>query len=118
MDIIGEEEWMKGGLNCICNIASSSTVSLTWGAKKKSNNRSQLSIGDDVIVSNHGKKWEHRAKILQMNDDGISVLVKWGSSLKKENVFINDCRIFDVEKLIRENGKLQISSHPCQLKNI
>jgi hypothetical protein len=76
MDIIGEEEWMKGELNCICNIASSRTVSLPWGAKKKSSNRSQLSIGDDVIVSNHGIKWEHHAKILQMNDDGISVLVK------------------------------------------
>jgi hypothetical protein len=33
-----------------------------------------------------------------MNDDGISVLVKWGTSLKKENVFINNCRKFDVEK--------------------
>ena len=99
MDIIGEEEWMKEELNCICNIASSRTVSLTWGAKKKSSNWSQLSIGDDVIVSNHGKKWEHHAKILQMNDDGISVLIKWGSSLKKEHVFINDCRIFDVEKI-------------------
>ena len=76
MDIIGEEEWMKGELNCICNIASGRKVSLTWGSKKKLSNRSQLSIGDDVIVSNHGTKWEHRAKILQMNDDGISVLVK------------------------------------------
>ena len=33
-----------------------------------------------------------------MNDDGISVLVKWGTSLKKESVFINNCRKFDVEK--------------------
>jgi hypothetical protein len=76
MDIIGDEEWMKGEMNCICNIASNRKVTLTWGAKKKSSNRSQLSIGDDVIVSNHGTKWEHRAKILKMNDDGISVLVK------------------------------------------
>ena len=35
MDIIGEEEWMKGELNCICNIASGRKVSLTWGLKKK-----------------------------------------------------------------------------------
>jgi hypothetical protein len=97
MDIIGEEEWMKGEMNCICNIASSRKVTLTWGAKKKSSNRSQLTIGDDVIVSNHGSKWEHQAKILKMNDDGISVLVKWGTSLKRENVFLNDCRKFDVE---------------------
>ena len=73
MDIIGDEEWMKGEMNCICNIASNRKVTLTWGAKKKSSNWSQLSIGDDVIVSNHGDKWEHRAKIIKMNDDGISV---------------------------------------------
>jgi hypothetical protein len=54
MGIIGEEAWMKGELNCICNIASGKKVSLTWGSKKKSSDRSQLSIGDDVIVSNHG----------------------------------------------------------------
>ncbi len=85
MDIIGEKE---GEMKCICNIASSRKVTLTWGAKKKSSNLSQLSICDDVIVSNHGTKWEHGAKILQMIDDGISVLVKWGTSLKKEKVFL------------------------------
>jgi hypothetical protein len=98
MDIIGDEEWMKGEMNCICNIASNRKVTLTWGAKKKSSNRSQLSIGDDVFVSNHGTKWEHRAKILKMNDDGISVLVKWETSLKREYVFLNDCRRYDVEE--------------------
>ncbi len=71
MEIIGEEEWMKGEFNCICNIASGMKVTLTWGSKKKLSDRSHLSIGDDVIVSNHGTKWEHRAKIIQMNDDGI-----------------------------------------------
>jgi hypothetical protein len=98
MDIIGDEEWMKGEMNCICNIASNRKVTLTWGAKKKSSNRSQLSIGDDVIVSNHGDKWEHRAKIIKMNDDGISVLVKWDTSLKREYVFVNDCRKYDAEE--------------------
>ena len=58
MDIIGEDEWMKGELNFICNIASGRKVSLTWGSKKKSSNWSQLGIGDNVIVSNHGTKWE------------------------------------------------------------
>jgi hypothetical protein len=56
LNIIGEEERMIGEMNCICNIASSRKVTLTWRAKKKSSNRSQLSIGDDVIVSNHGTK--------------------------------------------------------------
>ena len=88
---------MKGELNCICNIASSRIVTLSWGAKKKSRHFSQLSIGDDVIVSNHGTKWEHQAKIIQTLDDGISVLVKWETSLKKEIVSLNDCQKVDVE---------------------
>ncbi len=111
MDIIGEEEWMKGELNCICSIASGRKVSLTWGSKKKLCDKSHLSIGDNVIVSNHGTKWEHRAKILQMNDDGISVLVKWDTSLKKENVLLNDCRKFDVENSFRGNRNQQTFLH-------
>jgi hypothetical protein len=95
----------KGELNCICNIASGRKVSLTWGSKKKSSNRSHLSIGDDFIVSNHGTKWEHCAKIQQMNEDGISVLVKWDTSLKRENVFLNDCRKFDVENSSQRKWK-------------
>ena len=105
MDIIVEEEWMKGELNCICNIASGRNVSLTSGLKKKSSNRSQLSIGEDVIVSNHRTKWEHCAKILQMNDDGIRVLVKWDTSLKRENVLLNDCRKFDVKNSSQRKRK-------------
>jgi len=99
VDVIGDEGWMKGEFNCICNIASSRivTLSLSWGANKKSRPCSQLSIGDDVIVANHGTKWEHRAKIVQTLDDGISVLVKWETSLKKEIVYSNDCRKLDVE---------------------
>jgi len=96
-DVIGQEGWMKGELNCICNIASSRLVTFSWGVKKKSRPCSQLGIGDDVIVSNHGTKWEHRAKIIQTVDDGISVLVKWETSLKKEIVCLNDCRKLDVE---------------------
>ncbi len=53
LDVIGEEGWMKGEFNCICNIGSRRKVTLSWGAKKKSRPCSQLSIGDDVIVSNH-----------------------------------------------------------------
>ncbi len=75
------------------------------GIRQKSSNWSQLSIGDNVIVCNHGTKWEHRAKILQMNANGISVLVKWDTSLKRENVFLNDCRKFDVENSSQRKWK-------------
>jgi len=105
MEVIGEEEWMKGEFNCICNIASDRIVRLTWGSKKKLSDRTQLSIGDDVIVSNHGTKWEHHANIIQMNDDGINVTVKWDTSLQRENVLLKDCRKYDVENTTQRKRK-------------
>jgi hypothetical protein len=86
LDVIGEEGWMKGELNCICNIASSRIVTLSWGAKKKSRPRLQLSIGDDVIVSNEQRSFKF------WTTESLS----WCS--KKENVYFNNCRKFDVEE--------------------
>jgi hypothetical protein len=105
MEVIGEEEWMKGEFNCICNIASDRILTLTWGSKKKVSNRTQLSIGDDVIVSNHGTKWEHRAKIIQMTDDGIYVMVKWDTSLQKSYVLLKDCKKYDVDNTVQRKRK-------------
>ena len=34
-DTIGEEEWLYGEVNCLCNISLSMVISLSWGAKKK-----------------------------------------------------------------------------------
>ncbi len=57
-DIIGDEEWLQGEGNCLCNTASSRIISLSLGAKKKeSTNFDVLCIceGDRVSVENHGK---------------------------------------------------------------
>ncbi len=34
-DIVGEEDWINGEVNCLANLASSRTITLSWGAKKK-----------------------------------------------------------------------------------
>jgi hypothetical protein len=34
-DIVGEEDWVYGESNCLVNVASSHTITLSWGAKKK-----------------------------------------------------------------------------------
>ncbi len=33
--IVGEEDWIHGECNCLVNMASSQTIMLSWGAKKK-----------------------------------------------------------------------------------
>ncbi len=35
-DIIWEEEWLHGEVNCLCNIALSRIISLTWGQRRRS----------------------------------------------------------------------------------
>ncbi len=34
-DIVGEEDWIHGESNCLVNLASGRTITLSWGAKKK-----------------------------------------------------------------------------------
>ncbi len=66
-DIIGDEEWLQGEVNCLCNIASSQIISLSWGAKKKESTHSDVLCiceGDRVSVKNHGKHWIYLGHIL------------------------------------------------------
>jgi hypothetical protein len=73
-DVVGEEEWIHGKVNCLSSLASSQTTTLSWGAKKKEyiNQRSVLSdeglqVGNHVVVENHGKQWSHRAEIIDID---------------------------------------------------
>jgi hypothetical protein len=68
-DIIGDEEWLQGEVNCLCNIASSQIISLSWGAKKKEATHSDalcICEGDCVSVENHGKHWIHLGYIISI----------------------------------------------------
>jgi hypothetical protein len=73
-DIIGDEEWMKGDMNNVCNIGSQRKVSLTLGSKKTSKNCCHFEVGDSVLVSYHGIKWDHCAKIMKLNENEETVL--------------------------------------------
>jgi hypothetical protein len=66
--------WIPGDFNCLTNLASSRTVTLSWGAKKKEsiNQRSVLSdeglqVGNHVVVENHGKQWPYKAEIVNID---------------------------------------------------
>ncbi len=67
-DIVREEDWIHGEGNCLVNLVSSQTITLSWGAEKKEciEQRSVFSdeglqVGSHVIVENHGKHWPHQA---------------------------------------------------------
>ena len=60
-DIVGEEDWIHGESNCLVNLASGQTITISWGAKKKEHkdqstllSDESLQVGDLVVVENHG----------------------------------------------------------------
>jgi hypothetical protein len=92
-DIIGGEEWVQGEVNCLCNIASSQIISLSWGAKKKKSKNSNalcVCVGDRVSVVNHGKI--HFGHIISIDNNTKTFFVKWEETLKKDTVNLGDCK--------------------------
>jgi hypothetical protein len=68
-DIVGEEDWIHGESNCLVNLASSPTIMLSWGAKKKERKEQRrvlfdesLQVGDLVVVENHGNQCQTKLK--------------------------------------------------------
>jgi hypothetical protein len=73
-DIVGEDDWIHGEVNCLANLASSQMTTLNWGAKKKESRKqiSELSdeglqVGDHVVVENHGNQWPHKTEIIDID---------------------------------------------------
>jgi hypothetical protein len=94
-DIIGEEGWLQGEVNCLCNIESSQIISLSWGAKKKESKNSVglcVCVGDRVIVENHGKHWIHFGNVISIDINTKTAVVKWEETLKKDTINLSDCK--------------------------
>ncbi len=92
-DLIGDEEWIQGEGNCLCNIASSQIISLSLGAKKnESTNFDALCIceGDCVSVEYHGKHWIHLKYIISIDKNTKTAVAKWEETWKKGTVHLGD----------------------------
>ncbi len=107
-DIIGDEEWLQGEGNCLCNIASSQIISLSLGAKKKEfTNFDALCIcgGDCVSVENHGKHWIHLGHIISIDKNTKSTVVKWEETQEKDTVHLGDCKKYNKLDIIPRKRK-------------
>jgi hypothetical protein len=94
-DVIGDDECLQGEVNCLCNIASSCIISLSWGAKKKESTNSDalcVCVDDCVSVENHGKHWIHLGHIISIDKNTKTAVVKWEETLKKDTVTLGDCK--------------------------
>jgi hypothetical protein len=82
-DIVGEEDWIHGENNCLVNLASGRTITLSWGAKKKERKEQRrilsnkgLQVGDHGFVKNHGNQWPHEAQIVNIDMDNNFALIR------------------------------------------
>jgi hypothetical protein len=97
-DIIGDEEWLQGEVNCLCNIASSGIISLSWGAKKKESKTFDalcICVDDPVSVENHGKHWIHLGHILSIDKNTKAAVVKWEETIKKDTINLGGCKKYN-----------------------
>jgi hypothetical protein len=81
-DIVGEVDWIHGKSSCLVNLASSRTITLSWGAKKKECieqrrvlSDEDLQVGNHVVVENHGNQWPHKAQIVDIDMENNLALI-------------------------------------------
>jgi hypothetical protein len=107
-DIIGDEEWLQVDVNCLCNIASSQIIFLSWGAKKKESTNSDalcICVGDYDSVENYGKHWMHLGHILSIDKNTKTAVVKWEETQKKDTVYLGDCKKYNKLDVIPRKHK-------------
>ncbi len=65
------------------------------GAKKKESTNCDAScdcVGDHGSVENHRKHWIHLGRIISIDKDTKTAVVKWEETLKKDTVHLGDCK--------------------------
>ncbi len=89
-DIVGDESWINDEVNCLANIGSNRTITLSWGAKKKVSLAEILHVGDIVVVSNYGTHWQHRAQIVSIDIENNTTKIKWDTTQRNGTVELTD----------------------------
>jgi hypothetical protein len=103
-NIIGEEDWIHGESNCLVNLASSQTITLSWGVKKKEHKElirvlsdDGLQIGNRVFVENHVNQWPHKAQIGNIDMENNSALIRWETIRNLDYDDLEDLKQFSME---------------------
>jgi hypothetical protein len=98
-DIVGEEDWIHGKVNCLASLASSCTITLSWGAKKKESTKQRSvlpdeshQVGNHVVVENHGKHWPHQAQIINIDMETNTASIRWERTQKVDLVYLKDLK--------------------------
>jgi hypothetical protein len=123
-DIVGEEDWIHGESNCLVNLASSQTITLRWGAKKKERIEQRrvlsdegLQVGNHIVVENHGNPWPHKAQIVDIDIKNKSALIRWETTQNIDYVDLEDLKCFSMDDSAPRKQKSTDFYTPLQEKN-
>jgi hypothetical protein len=109
-NLVGDEKSTQGETNCLSDIGSGRWLNFGWGAKKKDSSLLEdistsdfFSVGEEVIVENHGNHWDYRGKIVSIDSDNDTAMIRWESTRKTEEVDVKDLKKYSVsEKSLRK----------------
>ncbi len=103
-DIVGEEDWIHGESNCLVNLASGQTITLSWGAKKKECKEQRrvlsdedLQIGNHVFVEIHGNQWPHQAQIVDIDMETNIASIRWETTQNIDYVDLEYLKCFSMD---------------------
>jgi hypothetical protein len=85
--------------DCLVNLVSSQTITLSWGAKKKEQKVQRrvlsdegLQVGNHVIVENHGIQWPHKAQIVDIDMENNFASIRWETTRNIDFVDLEDLK--------------------------
>jgi hypothetical protein len=97
-DLLCDDEWLTGELNCLTMLGSNMLITLSLGARKKEETlRTRMkdeywgvACGDKVIVRNHGNYWPHSATVTSIDTVKKVARIKWETTLKFCEISLGD----------------------------
>jgi len=102
-DLVGDEKSTQGDINCLSDLASGRWLEFGWGAKNKDSALSEnvspsiFLIGEDVIVLNHGIHWQNCGRIVDIDLENDTTMIKWETTKKSESVSIEDLQKISID---------------------
>ncbi len=97
-EIIGKELWVDEVWYSLSKLMTGWLVTLSHSAKQKDKQdckeikeeKTNFSVGELVVVMNHGGAWTHCAHIISFNVNENAAIIKWESTGKSNYVEITD----------------------------
>ncbi len=85
-------------------MASSHTITLRWGAKKKECKEQRrvlsdegLQVGNHVFVENHGNQWPHHAQINDIDMENNFASIRWETTQNIDYIDLEDLKCFSMD---------------------